>query len=145
MTAQEYLGQAYRLDQRINSKLDQVAKLNELATKCTVTLTGLPSNPNHGGSTMSDAIAKIIDLQAEINRDIDALVDIKSGIFALINSAGNNEHQLILEKRYLGYQPWGEIACDLNCTVSWVLKLHRKALRAIDETRATKDDKNEFV
>ena len=30
MTAKEYLGQAYRLDQRINSKLEQVLSLREL-------------------------------------------------------------------------------------------------------------------
>jgi len=30
MTVKAYLGQAYRLDQRINSKLEQIASLNEL-------------------------------------------------------------------------------------------------------------------
>jgi hypothetical protein len=34
MTAKEYLEQAYRLDQRINSKLEQVASLNELRIFC---------------------------------------------------------------------------------------------------------------
>ena len=33
MTAKEYLSQAYRLDQRIDGKIAQVASLNELATK----------------------------------------------------------------------------------------------------------------
>ena len=33
MTAKEYLSQAYRLDQRIDSKIEQVASLNDLATK----------------------------------------------------------------------------------------------------------------
>ena len=42
MKAKEYLSQAYRLDQRINSKIEQVASLNELATKCTSTITGMP-------------------------------------------------------------------------------------------------------
>ena len=37
MTAKEYLGQAYRLDQRINSKLEQVGSLSDLATKVTTT------------------------------------------------------------------------------------------------------------
>ena len=32
MTAKEYLGQAYRIDQRINSKLEQVISLRELAS-----------------------------------------------------------------------------------------------------------------
>ena len=71
MTVKEYLSQAKFLDQRINSKIQQVAVLNDLATKATSTLTGMPHNPNHATSTMEETIAKIIDLQAEINRDID--------------------------------------------------------------------------
>ena len=35
MTAKEYLGQAYRIDQRINSKMEQIASLNLLAQKAT--------------------------------------------------------------------------------------------------------------
>ena len=35
MTAKEYLGQAYWLDQRINSKLSMVMSLRETATKTT--------------------------------------------------------------------------------------------------------------
>ena len=35
MTAKEYLEQAYRLDQRIQSKQEQVDSLNDLATRCT--------------------------------------------------------------------------------------------------------------
>jgi hypothetical protein len=45
MTTKEYLSQAYRLDQRINSKLEQVESLNELATKVNTTLTGMPRAP----------------------------------------------------------------------------------------------------
>lgn len=58
MTAKEYLSQAHHLDQRIDAKIAQVASLNELATKCTATLTGMPRNPNRGGSTMADAVCK---------------------------------------------------------------------------------------
>ena len=38
MTAKEYLSQAYRLDKRIDSKIEQLKSLNLLATKCTSTL-----------------------------------------------------------------------------------------------------------
>lgn len=34
MTAKEYLLQARYLDERINSKIQQIASLNELATRC---------------------------------------------------------------------------------------------------------------
>ena len=131
MTAQEYLGQAYRLDQRINSKLDQVTKLNELATKCTVNLTGLPRNPNQGTSTMSDVIAKIVDLQAEINRDIDRMVDLKRDMVRAIKAVDNTEYQTLLELRYLCFKTWEQIAVDMRYRVRNVHILHNKALNKV--------------
>ena len=71
MTTQEYLEQAYSLDRSINSKLAQVTALNELAQRSSAVLTGIPRSPNRATSIMADAIDKLIDLQAEINRDID--------------------------------------------------------------------------
>ena len=73
MTAKEYLSQAYRLDQRIRSKQEQIASLNDLATSCSATLTGMPRNPNRGGSRMADAVCKIIDLENEIAGDMERL------------------------------------------------------------------------
>ena len=42
MTAKEYLGQAYRIDQRINSKMEQIASLNLLAQKATTVFSDMP-------------------------------------------------------------------------------------------------------
>ena len=133
MTAKEYLGQAYRLDQRINSKIEQVASLNELATKCTSSLTGMPRNPNRATSTMADAVAKIIDLQAEINRDIDRLVDLKREIVSVIKSIDNLEYQTLLEKRYLCFLTWEQIAVDMGYELRWLYRLHHRALDAVSE------------
>ena len=77
MTAKEYLSQAYYLDQRINSKIEQIASLNELARKATVTISDMPGNPNRGKSAMASAVEKIIDLEAEINAEVEKLVDLK--------------------------------------------------------------------
>jgi hypothetical protein len=131
MTVKEYLGQAYRLDQRINSKLEQIASLNELATKCTSTLTGMPRNPNRGTSTMADAIGKIIDLQAEINRDIDRLVDLKREMVKLIKAVDNTEYQTLLELRYLCFKTWEQIAVDMGYNVRHVYRLHDEAVESI--------------
>ena len=48
MNAKEYLKQAFYLDKRINSKLEQVESLNALATKATSTLSDMPKSPNRG-------------------------------------------------------------------------------------------------
>ncbi len=131
MTAREYLSQAHRLDQRIDAKIAQVANLNELATKCTSTLTGMPRNPNRGSSTMADAVAKIVDLQAEINRDIDHLVDLKREMVTVIKAVAHIEHQTLLEKRYLCYQTWEQIAVDMGYSVRQVYRLHDEALEDV--------------
>ena len=131
MTAKEYLSQARYLDLRINSKVQQVASLNDLATKATSTLTGMPRNPNHATSTMEETIAKIIDLQAEINRDIDRLVDLKQEITAVIKAVDNNEYQTLLEKRYLCFLSWEKIAVEMGYSIRNIQILHGKALASV--------------
>ena len=133
MTVKEYLSQAHRLDQRIDAKIAQAASLNDLATKCTATLTGMPRNPNHGGSTMADAVCKIIDLQEEINRDIDHLVDLKREIVAVIKAVEDTEYQILLEKRYLCFHTWEQIAVDMHYSGKWVQKMHDRALDVVAE------------
>ena len=131
MTKKEYLSQAYRLDQRINSKLAQVTALNDLATKCTTTLSDMPRNPNRGISTMTDAVDKIVDLQTEINRDIDALVDLKRNIVRAIKAVVNTEYQTILELRYLCFKTWEQIAVDMGYNVRHVYRIHDEAVESI--------------
>ena len=131
MKAREYLAQAFRLDQRINSKIEQVRSLNELAAKCTSTITDMPGNPNKGKDSIGDIIAKIVDLQEEINRDIDALVDLKAEIYSVIRAIDNVECQTLLELRYLSFMRWEEIAVQLNYGMENVYRLHRKALNLV--------------
>ena len=101
MTTKEYLSQAYRIDQRINSKLDQVLSLRELATKVTSTLRDDVCQTNRNVQSMEDTIAKIIDLEAEINADIDQLVDTKRDIVSVIKRIQNPEYRELLELRYI--------------------------------------------
>ena len=41
-----FLMKAYYVDEHINSKLEQVASLNELAVKATSTMSDMPGSPN---------------------------------------------------------------------------------------------------
>ena len=131
MTAKEYLSQARFLDDRINSKIQQISSLNELATKCTATISDMPHGLNSGGSTMADAVCKIVDLQEEINMDIDSLVDLKRDIVKTIKSVQNPEYQIILELRYLCFKTWEEIAVQMNCSIDNVFKIRKNALKSV--------------
>lgn len=128
MTAKTYLSQARYLDMRIKSKLQQIDSLNELATTCTSVLTGMPRNPSASVSRMADAVCKIVDLQADINHDIDMLVDLKKEIMGVIKAVENPEHQTLLEKRYLCFLSWEKIAVDMGYDLRYIHKLHTRAL-----------------
>ena len=138
MTAKEYLSQSRHLDLRINSKIQQVTSLNDLATKATAVLTGMPHSPNRATSTMEEAITKIVDLQSEINSDIDRLVDLKQKITVTIKAVDNTEYQTLLEKRYLCFLSWEQIAVDMGYSIHHLYKLHSAALNICD--RILKED-----
>lgn len=131
MTAKEYLNQAYRLDQRIRSKQEQIASLNDLATSCSASMTGMPHNPNRGTFRMADAVCKIVDLQESIAADMNELVELKAEIIATVKAVECIEYQLILEKRYISGKSWPEIAVDLGYKMRHLYKLHDEALDSL--------------
>lgn len=133
INVKDYLGQAYRIDQRINSKIEQVSSLHSLATKATSTITDMPGSPNRNLHRMEDVISKIIDLESEINKDIDQLVELKANIMKLIRGVGNPEYQTLLELRYLCYKPWEQIAVDMGYSINNLFKMHRKALASLED------------
>ena len=118
MTVKEYLSQAYRIDQRINSKLEQVASLRALATKATSTLSDTPPSGSRNVQSMEN----------EINEDIDTLVDLKREIVGVIKRIDNPEYQTLLELRYLCFYSWEKVAVEMEYDLRYLHKLHRKAL-----------------
>ena len=92
MTAKEYLSQAYRLDQRINSNIEEVTMLREMASSI--------SSPSWGEKVQTSrsteapfvrSLEKIMDLEDTINKEIDTLVCLKKQIPLLMtaSTAGN--------------------------------------------------------
>ena len=103
MTAQEYLSQAYRIDQRVNSKLRQVDSLRDLATRATSTMGTEPVSGTRNVHRLADTIDKIVDLENEINNDIDRLVDLKREVMATISKVQDTNALMLLELRYLSF------------------------------------------
>ena len=131
MTAKEYLNQAYWLDRRIDSKLEQLSSLRDLATKTTGVMSDDVVSHTRNVHSMQDVIAKIVDMQAEINADIDRLVDLKSEIMHTIKAVKNPEHQTLLELRYLCFKSWEEVALDMGYNVRHIYRLHDEAVEQV--------------
>ena len=130
MTAKEYLNQAYWLDRRIDSKLEQLSALKDMATKTTSIMSDDVVSHTRNVHSMQDVIAKIIDMQAEINADIDRLVDLKRDIMQVVKTVDDPELQTLLELRYLCFKDWQDIAYSMHCTESNVFKVQNRIERA---------------
>lgn len=136
MNAKEYLSQAFQLDQRINSKLEQVSVLRALALKTTSVLQHDQVQSTKQQSPMENALVKLMSLEEEINDDVDRLIDLKRELKSFVDKIENSSHRLLLEFRYLGGSNWEEVAAIMGYDVRWVYRLHRKALKEADEQLA---------
>jgi DNA-directed RNA polymerase specialized sigma24 family protein len=133
MTVKEYLAQTWRINRLIDAKLEQVRTLRELAAKATSTLSPTPPSETRNVHRMEDIIAKMLDLENEINFDIDKLVDLKRDIANAIRSLNSPDYRVLLELRYLCFKTWDEIAADFHCSVRHVHRIHGEALAACSE------------
>lgn len=136
MNAKEYLGQAYRLDQRINSKLQQVESLRSLTRKVTASYDGETVFHTRNVTSLEDTIFRLMEAEEELNRQIDELVVLKMDISRMINRVRNESLRLILEKRYLCFLQWDQIAAEMHYSRRWVLKRHARAVEVVDKLMA---------
>ena len=138
MTAKEYLEQARKLDDRIDTKIQYLEYLNCLATKCTSVMSHAP----HGGSNQKGldvTIAKIIDLENEINADIDKLVELKAEITRVVAQVVDPNQRMILEKRYLCRMMWEDICYELNYGIARMKQIHQSAIAAVEVILSAKE------
>jgi len=129
----EYLLQAKRIDVNIESMLEQVSQLRGMTTKITATLK--PDMVFAGGASdkVGNAVAKIVDLENEINEKIDEYIDKKREISDVLSAVSDAEQSAVLHKRYLLYESWEQIALELHCTYRNVCYIHGRALQSVKD------------
>ena len=93
----------------------------------------MPYCPNGNKARMANTVAKIVDLQAEINLDIDTLVDLKESIRARIENLPTRDLQSVIYMRYCDLMSWPQISVDLGLSLPTVYRLHDQALAAIEK------------
>lgn len=133
MTAKEYLSRAYRIDQRINTKLMRISELRALAQKCTVAYGGERVAHTRNVASLEDSVMKIMEAEKELDVQIDLLVDTKKEIEGVIEQVPDADCRLLLEMRYLAMESWTEIACQMNTYRMRVYRLHDKSLELVAE------------
>ena len=133
LDAKAYLRKIELLDAHINNRLNDLHTLRTLATKITATISPVAVTGSSGQDKLGDAVAKIVDLQEEINQKIDRFVDMKREISMVLEKVQDPDQVKVLHKRYFEYKPWERIACEMNYSFRNVCYIHGKALQAVQE------------
>lgn len=130
--AKEYLQQVKMCDVHINNRLEELASLKALATKITSTWSTEPGGGSGNQDKLGNAVAKIIDLQQEINEAVDAFVGKKNEVREVLERLTNADQLDLLYKVYFQYQTLEQAACEMGYTYRNVCYIHGKALQEVE-------------
>lgn len=133
MDAKTFLKQVELYDTHINNKLEELNSLKSMTLKITTTLKHDVVSGSGNQDKLGNAVAKMVDLENEINQTIDAFVERKKAVNTLIEQVPDSDQLKVLHKRYFEYKTWEEIACDMHMSFRNVCYIHGRALQAVDE------------
>lgn len=133
MNAKEFLRQSHRLNDLINSNLNELEILRDQA----INISGQQfdrdklCSPGYVSSKIEAIVVKIAEYEYKINDEIDRLVDLKESIRCAISGVRNQDQQLLLRLHYLEYLPWVEVQRKMNLSEKQVHRLHGEALKLV--------------
>ena len=123
----DYLRQAYKLDRRLQREQMKLEKLRSAIEYRSPSFEGAGG---HGsGDKMSAAVTSIIEHGKRVD-ELTALYIMRyKEIDDAIHTMDDDILVEVLERRYLLYQKWEEIADSMNYTVRHITRLHGQALK----------------
>lgn len=123
------------LDTVINQKLRELESLKALST-CVAgfdTSRERVQTSGSGDAPFVTPVLRIIALEEEINKEIDAFVDEKHKIIQVIQRLDSPLQMEVLYRRYVEYQSFERIAAEMNVVQQHAFVLHRKGLKALEK------------
>lgn len=115
------------LDSLINRKQKEIESLREKITSISVSTDSEKVMSSGSGDLIAEAVAKIVDLQNEINADIDRFIDLKRQIMKSIDKL-ERPYCDIAYARYFQYKTWEEISVEIGYCYRQTTRLHGRML-----------------
>ncbi len=126
----EKLKGAMYAQRTLEGELDKLQELRSIAQKITPAYSKAPGGSG-SGQAMENSVAKIIEQEKVVAVCCDELCAQLDEVRALIALLPMGAMRLIMQRRYLNYQKWEQIAIKLNYSWQYVHELHGKALKYI--------------
>lgn len=130
MKAKAFLKQIEKLDKMIENKTFEVEYWKSIANGTTAQMGGERVQSSGSQQKMADAVVKYIELENEVARQIDVLIDTKKDVINVIEQLDPIEYDL-LHKHYVQHFTLYEIAALYGNSYSWAVTIHGRALKNV--------------
>ena len=126
-----YLSRYRRLNERIDRLLEEQSRWREKAMRITPVLSPVPGGGG-SGSPIERPMDKVLEIDAEINREIDELQTVQQEIRAALNQLEDENLELLMEYRYIDGLTWEQVAEKMHYSWRHTCRLHGEALAKIN-------------
>lgn len=135
MTAKQYLSQIEILDKRIQNKLSEEYQLRSLATNISVSNNSERVQTSGSGDRVGNIVAKIVDVQSEIDQIVDDYLKQKADVIHTIESVSVPNFYQLLFKKYVEYKSLNDISEEMGYSLQHVKRLHSQALNEVKKIK----------
>lgn len=133
MNAKNYLDTFYELNKKIDAKQKELDKLNRLLYVLNRPLTPDKVQTSKTPDPMAETVAKIVDLQSEINKLIDEYADSMREIINVIEQVTDPKEYDLLHKHYVQGLSWTYISKVWDNSNTWVHEVKKSALQSVQK------------
>ena len=131
MTPKEYFQECLKLDNKVTEKQNQLDLIKASLTSA-VKIKDINVQTS-GGNSHEERLAKLFELNDEINADVDKLVNYKLKLSLEVNQLEDDRYRMILSERYFQGKKFELIAVERDYDIRWIYKLHGQALQAFGD------------
>lgn len=132
MTTKDYLNQISRLNRMINNKLVEIQQLKEMSCSISAITNGERVQTSLSPDKIGSSIAKIDEMERNIDGMIDEYVDKKNLIISQIDSIENETYYNILFAKYVERKTFEKIADEMTYSWRQIIRLHGRALQEFE-------------
>ena len=135
MEAKDFLNQVKKLDLQITNKLIEKQQWKDISLGITANMDGERVQSSGRKSKMADAIDKCIDMEAEIDRLVDKLIDVKKEVIWTIEQLDSPTEYNVLHLIYIQGKDLQEVADKYGMSYDWATTTHGRALKNVQVIR----------
>lgn len=125
--AKEWLGRARKLRLRLSALEDSKQRAYARAVSSTAGMSERVS-----GGEPGDKLAAYAEASLAADRQIEKLEQTRAEILQVIGQVEDNTLATLLTEYYVNDKTWEEVAVHMQYSWRWTMKLHGKALRAVE-------------